>query len=83
MTAKYWCGMGAKYWCGPVPEKDDFGCPIKHEVGGVFYDAKTDSGPWAIMAPCSWAFDGYGKLGLGFGQKYEMQQDGRWLKVEG
>jgi hypothetical protein len=31
----------------------------------------------------SWRLHGFGKLGTGYGQKYEKQADGRWLKVEG
>jgi hypothetical protein len=67
-----------RYWIGSVGEKDDFGRKIEK----VFYDGATDMGPWAIMTPESWRQHGQG-VGLGRGQKYEKQEDGRWLKVEG
>lgn len=69
-----------KYWLSPVGEFDDFGKPIEN----VIYDAATIYGPWALMNPNSWEKHRRTKtLGMGFGQKYERQVDGRWLKVEG
>jgi hypothetical protein len=68
---RYWMGTGI----GP---NDDFGKPIADE----FVDGKTRMGPWAIMSPSSHRMQGLG-LGLGKGQRYKKQQDGRWLKVEG
>jgi hypothetical protein len=68
----------ATYWIGKVPEKDDFGKPIKD----FFVDGKTKSGPWAMMTLASYRVHGVG-LGLGKGQQYEKQDDGKWLKVEG
>lgn len=48
----------------------------------LMVDGKTNWGPWALMCvPCHTVHGG--KLGLGIGQKYEKQQDGRWLKVAG
>ena len=67
-----------KYWGSSVPAKDDFGLVITQE----FIDGKTRSGPWAIMAPGTFVFQGMG-LGLGLGQRYQLQPDGQWLKVEG
>ena len=66
------------YWLSPLGAADDFGIPIAQE----FVDGKTRLGPWAIMAPSSFKIMGVG-LGLGRGQRYERQADGRWLKVEG
>jgi len=66
-------------WTGPVPALDDFGAPISN----VFYDAKTRHGAWAMMSHSSWVLEGYSKLGPGYGQKYKLQDDGRWLKVKG
>lgn len=66
------------YWESPVGN-DDFQQPI----GDVFYDAKTVYGPWAKMTPDSFETHGDGRLGLGRGQRYERQTDGRYLKVEG
>jgi hypothetical protein len=67
-----------KYWIGTIGEKDDFNCPILNE----FVDGKTRHGPWAIMAPASYKIYGMG-LGLGRGQRYKKQENGKWLKVEG
>jgi hypothetical protein len=68
-----------KYWAGDPGKKDAFGLTI----GNTFIDGKTTSGPWAIMTPLSWQFHGIRRLGTGYGQRYEKQPDGRWLKVEG
>jgi len=68
-----------KYWHGELGAKDDFGVPYDK----VMYDAKTRMGPWANMTAKSWLDYGVGKLGTGYGQRYEKQADGRWLKVEG
>ncbi len=68
-----------KYWMGIIDSIDDFGQPIAK----VFYDGKTRQGPWAIMTPASWRTYGIGITGTGYGQKYEKQGDGKWLKVEG
>jgi hypothetical protein len=67
----------------PLGGFDDFGDSYDLEPGGVMYDGETDMGPWANMTEKSWKKFGTGKLGLGHGQKYVMQEDGRWLKVEG
>ncbi len=69
------------YWCGHIGLADDFG----RVYGTIMYDAKTRHGPWANMSQESWELEGGtgGRLGTGFGQKYELQEDGRWLKVEG
>lgn len=67
-----------KYWMGTVREKDDFEQPITD----TFFDGKTVMGPWATMSPTSWRKYGCG-TGLGHGQKYQKQEDGRWLKVAG
>lgn len=69
------------FWIGDIPETDDFGLPIDD----IFIDGRTCHGPWAIMNPTSWAFRNAtnGEFGVGKGQKYKKQEDGRWLKVEG
>jgi hypothetical protein len=71
--------MIKRYWMGEVKSRDDFGLTIAN----VMIDGKTKHGPWAIMTPTSWRQHGVGKLGTGYGQKYEKQADGRFLKVEG
>jgi hypothetical protein len=71
--------MEKRYWMGTVKSRDDFGLTIDR----IMIDGKTKHGPWAIMTPSSWRQHGVGKLGTGYGQKYEKQDDGRFLKVEG
>jgi len=68
------------YWVSPVGGFDDFDSPIRDEI----IDGRTTlGGQWALMTPQSWRKWGVGKLGLGLGQRYERQADGKWLKVEG
>lgn len=69
------------YWCGAIGREDDFGARITNE----FIDGKSNMGPWGIFSPSSWARHSGtgGKLGMGLGQRYQKQPDGRWLKVEG
>lgn len=67
------------YWLSPVGGFDDFDMPISETI----IDGKTTMGPWALMTPSSWRLYGVGRLGTGLGQKYEKQDDGKWLKVEG
>ena len=69
----------AKYWLSAVGKTDDFGDAIR----GEFIDGATKQGPWALMTPKSWKTHGKGKLGTGYGQRYEYQTNGKWLKVEG
>jgi len=68
-----------RYWMGLIGDKDDFGAPI----GDEFIDGKTRMGPWANMSLESWKRYGLNRLGLGWGQRYRKQADGKWLKVEG
>ncbi len=67
------------YWVSRVGEVDDFG----DKVESTIIDGRTMSGPWGLMTPKSWEKYGCRRLGTGFGQKYEKQPDGKWLKVEG
>ena len=71
-------GKEVVFWTAPVGGFDDFDFPIRD----VIIDGKTTQGPWAIMTPESFKIYGRG-LGLGRGQKYQKQADGRWLKIEG
>ena len=68
-----------KYWSGHVGKSDDFGDIIEN----VIIDGKTKFGPWGLMTLKSWKKYGVDRLGTGFGQKYEKQPDGKWLKIEG
>jgi hypothetical protein len=71
------------YWISPLGGFDDFGAPYGTSPGAVMYDGKTEYGPWANMTQESWDAHGPGRTGLGLGQKYVLQEDGRWLQVEG
>ena len=51
-------------------------------VGVRFVDGRTRMGPWADMCPTCHARYGVG-LGTGRGQLYELQADGRYVKVSG
>ena len=70
------------YWSGKVPSRDDFGGLITD----TFVDGKTYQGPWGIMNMENWYKHSISRdhaFGLGLGQRYVRQEDGRWLKVEG
>jgi hypothetical protein len=67
------------YWHGDLGRTDDFGVPYEN----IMYDGRTKRGPWANMTITSWRIHGCGFLGVGNGQKYKKQADGRWLKIEG
>lgn len=66
------------YWLSPVGDVDDFGDTIED----IIIDGKTEQGPWALMTPKSFEENGV-NLGLGLGQKYQKQEDGKWLKIDG
>lgn len=66
------------YWTAPVGGFDDFDYPISKRI----IDGKTKQGPWAIMTPQSYVKHGVG-LGIGLGQLYEKQRDGKWLLIKG
>lgn len=67
------------YWASPLN-----GCDVccADFPGGIMYDAVV-SGMWGNVCQSCFSLDPRAKLGTGFGQKYEKQVDGRWLKVEG
>ncbi len=66
------------YWSSPVGIEADFGDTLETTI----IDGVTIHGPWALMTPFNHRRYGQG-LGTGRGQKYEKQEDGKWLKVEG
>jgi hypothetical protein len=67
------------YWIGSNPTH----CQVNGTpLGDVMYDANVPGIGWGNIGHD--AFVSYGcSLGLGRGQKYERQPDGRWLKVAG
>ena len=72
--------MKTVYWIGSVPTH----CEVcKIPINNEFVDGRVPGlGCWAIMHPTYYKQNG-GKFGQGFGQRYQKQFDGRWLKVEG
>lgn len=69
-----------KYWMGTAPTVCDFN--RLHPIGEKFIDGKTTNGPWANMCLNCARVNGVG-LGMGRGQEYTKQADGRWLKTGG
>jgi hypothetical protein len=69
-------------WIGGNPTSCDT-CATTIEA--VFYDAKTNiQGKWACMCPsCFTLGPGLNKLGPGYGQRYERQEDGNFIKTGG
>ena len=67
-----------KFWCGE-PDPCDFCC---RPFTTRFTDGRTSSGQWGnACVPCA-ARQGM-SLGMGRGQQYDKQEDGRWLKTGG
>ena len=77
-----------RYWLGEIKECDICGRSFADspEKDGeiVFIDGKTKSGSWANMCISCFRDNGVG-LGIGRGQVYELQRNGkdkgRWLKI--
>lgn len=68
-----------KFWTGSAPHHCDV---CSEDISTVFIDGKWMGRAWANMCPMCHQGSG-GQLGLGIGQKYEKQDDGRWLKTGG
>lgn len=68
-------------WCGRNPTHcDTCAEPIKD----IFFDTVTQMGPWGCICPsCFTLGPSIGKLGVGFGQKYVLQENNTFLKVAG
>lgn len=71
--------MAKVYWASTPPTKCDV-CGAK--LAKVFVDGRTKSGPWGIMHELCHVKEGMG-LGVGRGQRYDLTEDGRWLKTLG
>lgn len=68
------------YWVGTAPAKCDH-CGIS--IHNTFVDGATEpQGRWGNLHPNCHRQIGRG-LGIGRGQRYERQIDGRWLRTEG
>ena len=71
----------SSYWLSEPPETCD---TCDTDITNTFIDGKTAMGPWAFLCPSCFHFGpGTGRLGTGWGQKYEKQPDGKWLKTAG
>jgi hypothetical protein len=67
------------YWIGEIPE----GCQLTgRSFNGTIYDAKLPRFGWGVWNQETFEAEA-GSLGTGLGQKYHLQDDGRWLKVAG
>lgn len=67
------------YWAGSNPTH----CQLSgRAMGDTMYDANLPGIGWGNWDRVTFERLG-GKLGTGFGQKYKLQDDGRWKKVAG
>ena len=71
--------MGRAYWLGKIGPKDYFEVPYDD----IMIEGKTKYGTWITMSEISWRDHGVGRFGIGYGQKYQKQTDGRWLRTRG
>ena len=46
-------------------------CDCCGKTANTMYDAETKKGPWAFMCPECWKKHGLGRIGLGYGQRYD------------
>lgn len=73
------------YWAGPRPKEcEGCGLPIFTEFFDIATTVNGRRGPWGCLCrSCAVLGPGCGYIGPGYGQKYERQDDGRFLKTEG
>lgn len=76
--------MAQVIWLSPLTDCNI--CHAEFDGSGPMFDAAISGGPWGNV--CQSCFDSHGcRLGLGLGQKYELQtldNDKRaWVKVAG
>lgn len=69
----------AKYWNGSTPKECNL---CKASIKDDFIDGRVRGMSWAIMCPGCHTKYGVG-LGTGKGQRYQLQEDGKWLNVLG
>jgi hypothetical protein len=71
--------MRARYWCGAAPTH----CEVTGAlIEDVFYDCETPHMGWACVGRAYFRA-AHCQVGIGFGQRYEKQEDGSWLKTAG
>ena len=66
-------------WISPLPTNCDI---CQQQIGNEFIDGKTKQGPWGFMCPQCYEKHGVG-LGTGYGQLYQKQLNGDFVKVKG
>jgi hypothetical protein len=76
-VAKYF--PNPKYWAGATPKA----CQLcDTPLAETMVDGATTYGGWALL--CHGCHVAYGcGLGQGYGQRYELQASGKWLKTAG
>jgi len=75
----------AKHWHGKVPTRCDI-CGSHSTVIPAFSDIKTRHGPWGIVCDAcvpSASIALAPHYGVGLGQRYARQSDGRYMKTHG
>ena len=73
---------GTRYLSAEKMAEDDFGDKFSGIVGELIYDARVHGhAHWATMTERSWKLHGIGQLGLGLGQCYRRDEQGRLIKV--
>lgn len=68
-----------RYWTGGGPTHCDL---CKRRLTTHFTDGRLYNGTWAFTCDACALHHGV-NLGIGRGQRYELQQDKRWMKVGG
>lgn len=53
------------------------------EIDDILIDGRTKTGPWATMCKSCHKKYGVNKFGVGFGQKYKKNSEGKFIKIEG
>ena len=61
----------------------DFCATKLDQVGSIVFDAKTPQGPWGTACPKCFRTETLGRLGTGFGQKFQRDENLRLVKLEG
>lgn len=70
------------YWLSEVPTHCESGCG--NAIKGKFYDAPmVRGGPWGCICPTCFLLSSPAKLGIGLGQEFTKQRDGKWLCTAG
>ena len=83
LNAKEGRAQPARYWMGTTPLACDH---CETAIVSQFHDARMSGGLWGGMwgCFCDHCFASHGlRHGVGLGQRYTQQPNGRWLKTAG